>query len=157
MSGSQEDPLRRRAGDVLEGREHMTANRVPITLSAASTVRRRLDVARGARLSAAMLARGLTYNCQVCYDLGVTESSLSRWRSGGPISVAMAVALASRLDVTVDWLVRGRSGQHSATARSDFDALSVLFARLWPTDRLLLLSLSRALAQQQASPALEGP
>lgn len=114
------------------------------------------DAARGARLSAAMVASGLTYNCQLCYDLGVTESSLSRWRSGGPMSASMAVGLAQLLDVSLDWLITGRVGAGKIDADDDsgFNEVMSLFAALSPGDRKLVLELSDALVQQQTRRAL---
>jgi transcriptional regulator with XRE-family HTH domain len=109
------------------------------------------DSARGMRLSAAMSARGLMYNCQLCYDLGVTESSLSRWRSGGPMSVSMAVNLARLLGVSVDWLITGRAGSDGArrAAGQEQNEVTALFSAVSPDDRQLVLKLSSALLQQQ--------
>lgn len=111
------------------------------------------DSARGMRLSAAMAASGMMYNCQVCYDLGVTESSLSRWRSGGPMSVSMAVNLARLLSVSVDWLITGRSGAsglHCEGGRQE-NEIAMLFSTVSPSDRQLILELSSALLQQQTA------
>ena len=113
------------------------------------------DNARGLRLSAAMAASGLMYNCQVCYDLGVTESSLSRWRSGGPMSVSMAVKLAHLLGVSVDWLITGRAGTSDARQSSgrQENEIAMLFSTVSPSDRQLILELSCALLQQQTAVA----
>ena len=62
---------------------------------------------RGIRISEAMAIRKFRYNCQLCYDLGVTESSLSRWRSGNPISTANAIKLCILLDISIEWLIFG--------------------------------------------------
>lgn len=105
------------------------------------------DPLRGLRLSAAMTARGLKHNCQICYDLGVTESSLSRWRSGGPLSISMAVNLARLLGVSVDWLVTGSeavSDLQNCMGR-EHQEIVMLFSALSPSDRELLLKLSEAL------------
>jgi transcriptional regulator with XRE-family HTH domain len=99
-----------------------------------------------------MLSSGLMYNCQLCYDLGVTESSLSRWRSGGPMSVAMAVELAEKLGVSLEWLVKGGGGGDEADhAARDRDEVTNLFAALRPADRQLVLALNRALMNHQAA------
>jgi len=106
---------------------------------------------RGKRLSAAMTAKGWTFNCQVAYDLQVTESSLSRWRSGGPMSVANAVALAQHLGTSVHWLVLGKDWVDEAP--SDLSAqlaeVARLFSHLSPGDRQLVLALNRAIVESQ--------
>jgi hypothetical protein len=110
------------------------------------------DLARGARLTAAMLARGRLYNCQLSYDLGVTESSLSRWRSGGPMSVAMAIELTRHLDVSLDWLIAGRTGRYNPDSHPDaMNELIKSFAALSPADRQLVLALNCALIRHQAA------
>lgn len=40
--------------------------------------------------------------------IGVEESTISRWLSGGNIKVAHLVTLCEFLDVSVDWLIMGR-------------------------------------------------
>ena len=40
--------------------------------------------------------------------IGVEESTISRWLSGGNIKVAHLVTLCDFLDVSVDWLIMGR-------------------------------------------------
>jgi len=108
----------------------------------------RHDLARGARLTAAMVSNGMLYNCQLCYDLGVTESSLSRWRSGGPMSVPMAVSLARKLGVSIDWLVTGSSrGAQPQSLNGQFGEAARRFALLSPMDRRLVLEIGRAMAR----------
>lgn len=110
------------------------------------------DLARGARLTAAMVSSGLLYNCQLCYDLGVTESSLSRWRSGGPMSVPMAISLARKLGVSIDWLVTGRAQKaNTQLSNREFDEAARRFAQLSPADRRLVLDLCRTMARPSAS------
>lgn len=103
------------------------------------------DIARGQRLSAAMLAKGKSFNCQLCHDLGVTESTLSRWRSGKIMSVSKAVELCEHLDITLDWLVFGRSesrGEGSITAGQGW---LDLYALLSAKEQYLVLKLVSAL------------
>jgi hypothetical protein len=114
---------------------------------------------RGKRLSAAMVANGWTFNCQVAYDLRVTESALSRWRSGGPMSVANAVALARHLGTSIHWLVMGREWVDQAP--SPFPArmaeLANLFSLLSPNDRQIVLALNRAIVESQSGAAAPIP
>lgn len=118
------------------------------------------DMQRGARLSAAMFLDGRTYNCQLSYELGVTESSLSRWRSGGPMSVSMAIAIAQKLGVSIDWLILGETdgvGESNGNL-SSFQENTTLFATISPADKALVLKLGAELAKlddEQTHPATE--
>lgn len=118
------------------------------------------DVQRGARLSAAMFLDGRTYNCQLSYELGVTESSLSRWRSGGPMSVSMAIAIAQKLGVSIDWLILGKTNgmEEVDYDLSDFQEIATLFTTLSPVDKALVLNLGAELTKSddnEPSHALE--
>ena len=50
----------------------------------------------------------MNYNCNLSYDLGVSEATLSRWRNGAIMSIEHAVQLANVLEVSLDWLLLGR-------------------------------------------------
>lgn len=76
------------------------------------------DPNRGRRVSEAMLKRDLQYNCQLCYDLGVSESSLSRWRSGHPLTTLNAINLCLYLNISIEWLLFGRTNTSCATNTS---------------------------------------
>ncbi|HEY1926292.1 MAG TPA: helix-turn-helix domain-containing protein [Caulobacteraceae bacterium] len=108
------------------------------------------DPFRGARLSAAMFRDGRVYNCQLCYDLGVTESSLSRWRSGGPMSVAMTMALAQKLGISIDWLILGREpDDDDPTAPAPgLEEVAQLFAAILPSDKSVVLALGEELSKR---------
>lgn len=114
------------------------------------------DLKRGVRLSAAMRARGIHYNCQLCYDVGVKESTLSRWRSGAPMSIANAISIADYLGVSLDWLLMGRIAalETSRTSDRSFADLVDAIATLPTFDQRLVLSLSRALVGQQRGQAI---
>ena len=100
-----------------------------------------------------MAATGKLYNCQLAYDLGVTESSLSRWRSGAPMSVSMAMGLAKQLGVSIDWLVTGREGpDEEIETGDDLAEVTNLFSVLAPADRQLVVELNRAFVRHQVAP-----
>jgi transcriptional regulator with XRE-family HTH domain len=61
----------------------------------------------GERLRIAMRRAGHGKLASLALELGVTESSLSRWCSGHDISLSNAVALSKCLKVSLDWLVTG--------------------------------------------------
>jgi transcriptional regulator with XRE-family HTH domain len=61
----------------------------------------------GDRLRLAMRRAGHRKLAALALELGVTESSLSRWCAGHEISLANAVALSRCLNVSLDWLVTG--------------------------------------------------
>lgn len=108
------------------------------------------DLARGQRLSAAMLAKGKSFNCQLCHDLGVTESTLSRWRSGKIMSVSKAVELCEQLDITLDWLVFGRSESRGERVASAGQGWLDLYALLSTEEQHLVLRLVSALESTQS-------
>ena len=105
----------------------------------------RHDLARGARLTAAMVSNGMLYNCQLCYDLGVSESTLSRWRSGRPLSLEHAVALCRRLEITLDYLFTG-STLDGSTFSVQLLELQEIFETLDEGHRILSLGLLRSLS-----------
>lgn len=118
-----------------------------------------IDPARGSRISHAMARRGLEYNCQLCYDLRVSESTLSRWRSGRPLSLKHAVALCKKLDISLDYLFTGATGDGS-TFSLQLMELQEIFELLDGNHRRLSLGLLRSLsvrdtAHAQASANLE--
>lgn len=111
---------------------------------------------RGKRLSAAMVAKGWAFNCQLAYDLQVTESSLSRWRSGGPMSVAKAIELAKHLGTSVHWLVTGQDwvDQAPSAVSPRLAGVVELFSKLSPSDRQIVIALNRAIVERQPGEAI---
>jgi transcriptional regulator with XRE-family HTH domain len=59
------------------------------------------------RLSYAMSKRGHRKAAGLAAELGVTESAISRWKSGHPITLEHAIALRRALSVSLDWLLCG--------------------------------------------------
>lgn len=60
-----------------------------------------------------MAKRGIAKLCVLAALMGVTESAVSRWRQGGPITLENAARLCESLDVSLDWLVLGRGGMEA--------------------------------------------
>jgi transcriptional regulator with XRE-family HTH domain len=54
-----------------------------------------------------MGARGHAKAAGLAAQIGVTESAISRWKSGRPITLANAIALHHALSVSLDWLLCG--------------------------------------------------
>lgn len=63
---------------------------------------------RGQRLRAALQARDVTKQQFLAARLGIHESSLTRWMQDGPMALDSAMALATELDLSLDWLLLGR-------------------------------------------------
>jgi len=109
------------------------------------------DPARGQRIGELMLGRGLRYNCQLCYDIGVSESTLSRWRSGRPFSLEHAIKLSLALGASLDYLLTGRTvSTEQSSFSSQLSELLSLYPRLTPDNEELSLSLLRSLSCRPA-------
>lgn len=63
---------------------------------------------RGHRVRHAMKARGIHKQFALAIDLGIDQSTLSRWSNGATLSVENAIKLSMALDVSLDWLLLGR-------------------------------------------------
>lgn len=72
---------------------------------------------RGQRLVEAMQLRGYAKQHALAYALGVNESTITRWKNDGPMSLDNAVTLCRLLDVSVDWFLSGK-GTHDGHNRS---------------------------------------
>jgi plasmid maintenance system antidote protein VapI len=62
---------------------------------------------RGERMMEAMQARGQTKQHALAHALGVNESTITRWKNDGPMSVDSAVLLCRELDISLDWFLNG--------------------------------------------------
>ena len=94
---------------------------------------------RGARLSKAMRARGRFKQHALAVALGVNESSISRWKDGGRMSLENAIALCRELDISLDWFLTGAGSmyQHKVPPPREPEG----DARLWSAFRKMQLSL----------------
>lgn len=55
-----------------------------------------------------MARRDLSKLYALAVALNVTEGAVSRWRSGGKITLENTIALCEFLDISSDWLLMGR-------------------------------------------------
>lgn len=67
----------------------------------------------GPRICLAMAARGVFKLSVIAVAVGVSESAVSRWRKGEPLTLLNAVRLCDVLDVSLDWLLLGRGSMDS--------------------------------------------
>ncbi len=69
----------------------------------------------------AMQLRGMTKQHALAFAMGVNESTVTRWKNNGPISVDHAVLLCSVLDISLDWFLtgRGRIDGHALPPRAE--------------------------------------
>jgi transcriptional regulator with XRE-family HTH domain len=94
---------------------------------------------RGQRLVEAMQLRGYAKQHALAYALGVNESTITRWKNDGPMTLDNVVMLCRLLDVSVDWFLNGtgslnaHNGYHPA-ANTPL-ALTIRRAELVMTDR----------------------
>ena len=62
---------------------------------------------RGQRLVEAMQSRGYAKQHALAYALGVNESTITRWKNDGPLTLENAVMLCRQLDMSIDWFLTG--------------------------------------------------
>lgn len=67
-----------------------------------------IDRDRGNRIAKAMEKHGLCKAMAFAAELGVSEAAVSKWKHGHTMSLENACLLASKLDVSLDWLLLGR-------------------------------------------------
>jgi plasmid maintenance system antidote protein VapI len=92
---------------------------------------------RGARLIEAMKARGMQKQYALAYTLGVNESSVTRWKNDGPMSLESAIALCQALDMSRDCFLvgSGTMDQHTTkpVAAAEDDELWSSFKKVGAT------------------------
>lgn len=62
------------------------------------------------RVREVLRRRGVRKLYSLALDLGVDQSTISRWTKDGGMSLDHAAALCSHLGVSLDWLIFGRGG-----------------------------------------------
>jgi plasmid maintenance system antidote protein VapI len=84
---------------------------------------------RGERMMEAMQARGQTKQHALAHALGVNESTITRWKNDGPMSVDSAVLLCRELDISLDWVLNGTGAMdaHEAAMSDRSKLLLVAF------------------------------
>ena len=87
---------------------------------------------RAARLREALRRRGVRKLYGLALDLGVDQSTISRWSNDGGMSLDHAAALCAHLDISLDWLIFGRGPMEIGSRRGDVDKLADLAGALEP-------------------------
>lgn len=96
---------------------------------------------RGIRLVEAMQSRGYAKQHALAYALGVNESTITRWKNDGPMTLENAVTLCRQLDISIDWFLNGtgsRDAQNGSAADASAEtalASSIRRAETAMTDR----------------------
>lgn len=83
---------------------------------------------RGERLIEAMEVRGLRKQHALAFTLGVNESTVTRWKRNGPMSLDSAISLCQALDISLDWFLVGYGSIDQHTRRT---AVPNIDERLW--------------------------
>jgi transcriptional regulator with XRE-family HTH domain len=73
---------------------------------------------RGQRLVEAMNRRNLHKQHALAYAIGVNESTVTRWKHDGPMSLESAIALCAALDISLDWFLVGSGTMDRPSARA---------------------------------------
>jgi transcriptional regulator with XRE-family HTH domain len=105
---------------------------------------------QGERLRLAMLKRGMCKLSAMACSVGVSESAISRWRSGGAMTLSNVAAVCNALDISADWLVLGRGDMnlHRACHVLESPDLARSVSELSPQARIALHRFLRALVEQ---------
>jgi len=72
--------------------------------------RQGIDKDRGKRLKQAMRMRGRRKAMALAAELNISPAAITKWKQGHAMSVDNACNLAKSLDISLDWLLLGRSG-----------------------------------------------
>ena len=75
-----------------------------------------------------MRIRGMHKQHALAYALDVNESTVTRWKNDGPMSLESAIALCQALDISLDWFLIGNGMMDRQTRRAD---TSTEDERLW--------------------------
>jgi transcriptional regulator with XRE-family HTH domain len=66
-----------------------------------------------------MKIRGMQKQYALAFTLGVNESTVTRWKNDGPMSLESAIALCQTLDMSLDWFLVGYGSMDQHTTRAD--------------------------------------
>lgn len=83
---------------------------------------------RGQRLVEAMQSRGYAKQHALAYALGVNESTITRWKNDGPLTLDNALMLCRQLDISIDWFLTG-AGSLDAHRKAPPDAVETPLAQ----------------------------
>ncbi len=104
-----------------------------------------------------MKLRGIQKQFALAYNVNVNESTITRWKNDGPMSIDNAISVCQYLDISLDWFLTGNGliDQHKLTSSPSIDADDNLVASFRPlthlmteTSRSLLLRFFDSLADR---------
>ena len=75
---------------------------------------------RGQRLVEAMQRRNITKQTALAVALGVNDSTVTRWKKDGSISVDSVLLLCRALDISLDWFLNGTGAIDAPKALQGF-------------------------------------
>jgi len=92
---------------------------------------------RGERLKEAIRRRQHRKMLVLAQDLAVDESAISRWKSGGAMSLDHASKVCTVLDISMDWLLLGRGEMegHKSVHVSDEERTLITDVRVLPPSK----------------------
>jgi len=102
---------------------------------------------RAARVREALRRRGVRKLYGLALDLGVDQSTISRWTTDGGISLYHAAALCAHLEISLDWLVLGRGSMELGSRGRDAADLADLLAALEPELMACFATILKALSE----------
>jgi plasmid maintenance system antidote protein VapI len=110
---------------------------------------------RGERLVEAMTIRGMHKQYALAYSLGVNESTITRWKNNGPMSLERAIALCRTLDMSLDWFLAGAGSIDQHRARRDDDeqlwsSVRKVEARMSAESKALLIAFIESILPREA-------
>lgn len=96
--------------------------------------------AHGHRLRVAMQIRGISKLCAMAAAVNVSESAISRWCSGGTMTVANIITVCEVLNISADWLLLGRGQMDSqgVDTLTSHPEIGLALARMTPPARMHL-------------------
>ncbi len=91
----------------------------------------------------------------LAFALGVNESTVTRWKRDGPMSLESAIALSQVLDISLDWFLVGsgaidRNPDRSVAAAEDerlWSSFKRIGAAMTPRSKALLLAFMESVAR----------
>ena len=103
------------------------------------------DPGRGQRLEEALSIRKIGKMYVLAIELGVSESTISRWKQGAPIATENLIKLCQFLDISADWLLleRGNIDQHVSLSVNHDERALLGLVRSLPSG--FLIHFSRAI------------
>ncbi len=84
----------------------------------------------GERLQRAIEQQQINKSYALAYELGVAESTVSRWKQSGPISTKNAIQLCDALDVSMDWLLAGRENPNISEKSDTVEIKKILYQKI---------------------------